>query len=205
MSVCNPTVAISPIDGSLIEGPPVFWENNGSDIQNLNNGKVGIGRAPQTNQLEIEGEASKSTAGDWLANSDERLKKNIQPLDAQKTLQQMLNLQGITYQWADDKTGTKRPEGLQYGFTAQNIQQVFPHLVKEDAQGYLQTAYGTYDAMYVEAIRALHQRILHLEAANQELKTQLQAIHMLQTTVEALQAELGQSLTPKKGRRSSRE
>jgi|GEM_PF-2753792 len=43
-----------------------------------------------------------------------------------------------------------------YGFTAQNIQEVFPSLVEEDNLGYLQTAYGTYDAMYVEAIKALH-------------------------------------------------
>ena len=32
---------------------------------------------------------------------------------------------------------------------------VFPTLVEEDAKGYLQTAYGTYDAMMVEAIRYL--------------------------------------------------
>ena len=59
------------------------------------------------------------------------------------------------YQWADNKTGIKRPEGIQMGFTAQNIQQVFPEAVTTDAQGYLQTAYGTYDALLVEAIREL--------------------------------------------------
>jgi len=38
---------------------------------------VGIGRAPETNRLEVQGSASKSSAGDWLANSDARLKTNI--------------------------------------------------------------------------------------------------------------------------------
>ena len=66
----------------------------------------------------------------------------------------MLQLQGVSYEWNDDQTGYARPEGTQYGFTAQNIQEVFPTLVNEDNLGYLQTAYGTYDAMYVEAIRA---------------------------------------------------
>jgi hypothetical protein len=121
--------------------------------------ELGIGRDPETNRLEVNGNASKSTAGDWLANSDARLKKNIIPLKPEEMIQKMLALQGITYEWNDDQTGTKRPEGIQYGFTAQNIQEVFPALVEEDARGYLQTPYGTYDAMMVEAIRYLYDEI----------------------------------------------
>jgi hypothetical protein len=96
-----------------------------------------------------------------LANSDARLKKEITPLN--NALEKLLQLKGVTYEWNDDKTGTKRPTGKQMGFTAQNIQQVFPQLVSTDAQGYLQTSYGTYDALYVEAIKTLLQRIETLE------------------------------------------
>ncbi|MCB0577388.1 MAG: tail fiber domain-containing protein, partial [Saprospiraceae bacterium] len=150
----------------------------GAQVMQIDNsGRLGIGRSPTTNLLEVEGEASKSSAGDWLANSDARLKTNIRPLNSEQTLQKLMTLRGITYEWADHQTGTKRPEGIQYGFTAQNIRQVFPELVKEDAQGYLQTAYGTYDAMYVEAIRALveenkklNSRTAVLEAENTELR-----------------------------------
>ena len=131
---------------------------------------LGIARNPSTHRLEVNGTASKSTAGDWLANSDARLKKNIQQLNAKSTLEKLLALQGITYEWNDNRTGYDRPEGIQYGFTAQNIQAVFPALVEEDAEGYLQTAYGTYDAMYVEAIRALLNRIEELELENKKLQ-----------------------------------
>ena len=134
-------------------------------------GLVGLGRTPATNRLEVEGNASKSTAGDWLANSDERLKKNIQSLDAQEMIEKLLALKGITYEWNDDKTGNARPEGVQYGFTAQNIQEVFPTLVEEDAKGYLQTAYGTYDAMTIEAIRYLYTKIESLENELKEMKS----------------------------------
>jgi len=134
----------------------------------IKNGRIGIGnRESTTNTLEVNGNASKATAGDWLANSDARLKKDIQPL--QGALQKLLQLKGITYQWKDDKTGTNRPEGNQMGFTAQNIQQVFPQLVSTDAQGFLQTAYGTYDALYVEAIRQLVAKVELLEKRIEQL------------------------------------
>ncbi len=145
-------------------------EVNNDQVLYIKDGKVGIQRSSPTNDFEINGTASKNAAGDWLANSDARLKKNITSLSSNDVLQKMLKLQGVTYEWDDDKTGNKRPEGLQYGFTAQNIQEVFPELVTEDNLGYLQTAYGTYDAMYVEAIRALLLKINDLESDLDQLK-----------------------------------
>jgi hypothetical protein len=138
-----------------------FDGESNSNTMFINNGRIGIQRDPTTNALEVNGNASKSSAGDWIANSDERLKKDIQPFHG--ALQKLQQLNGITYYWNDDKTGTIRPVETQMGFTAQNIQKVFPELVSTDAQGYLQTAYGTYDALYVEAIKELLKRIEVLE------------------------------------------
>ncbi len=145
---------------------PLIWGDFSSD-------RIGINRVATTNTLEVGGTASKASAGDWLANSDSRLKKNIQSLNSKEMLDRLLALQGVTYEWNDDKTGNPRPEGVQYGFTAQNIQKVFPTLVNEDQQGYLQTAYGTYDAMTVEAIRALYEEIQQLHAKIASLESQL--------------------------------
>jgi len=136
----------------------------------FNGFNIGIKRTPTTNDFEVNGTASKSSAGDWLANSDARLKKNIKPLNSSLVLSQLLKLQGITYEWNDHRKDQNRPEGPQYGFTAQNIQKVFPDLVSEDNDGYLQTAYGTYDAMYIEAIRALTEKIDVLENRIGELE-----------------------------------
>ncbi|MEM6698116.1 MAG: tail fiber domain-containing protein, partial [Bacteroidota bacterium] len=147
-----------------------------SNEDNSSFGYVGIGRRAQTYRLEVNGNASKNAAGDWFANSDARLKTNIQQLNAEQTLQQLLTLKGVTYEWEDNKTGTDRPEGIQYGFTAQNIQEVFPTLVEEDAQGYLQTAYGTYDAMYVEALRTLQQQIDDQQRQIDALQTENQQL-----------------------------
>lgn len=50
------------------------------DQDNVFTGKLGIKRVPAVHALEVEGEASKSTAGNWLANSDRRIKREIQPV-----------------------------------------------------------------------------------------------------------------------------
>ena len=131
---------------------------------------MGVRREATTNVLEVGGEASKATAGSWLGNSDARLKKNIVPIE--NALGKLLQLQGINYEWNDTETGYPRPVGIQAGFTAQNVQQVFPAMVSTDAQGYLQTAYGTYDPLIVEAIR-------ELKAENDLLKKELAGIKEL--------------------------
>ncbi|MFC1475969.1 tail fiber domain-containing protein, partial [Candidatus Zixiibacteriota bacterium] len=57
-------------------------------------GKVGIGRSPTANALEVEGNASKTTAGSWLANSDMRIKTDVQPLsDALTIIEQLRPVQ----------------------------------------------------------------------------------------------------------------
>ena len=87
-------------------------------------------------------------------------------------------------------TGNNRPTELQYGFTAQNIQEVFPLLVEEDNLGYLQTAYGTYDAMYVESMRALQQQIDEQQAIIQAQKKENES---QKAEIESLKAEASNS------------
>lgn len=143
--------------------------------------KVGINRtmadiAATSFTFQVGGDASKNVAGNWSSHSDKRLKKNIEPLDSQKILSQLLRLKGVTYSWNDTVTNTKRPEGLQYGFIAQNIEEVFPDKIKKDSKGLLMTAYGDYDPMIVEALRALSQKIDKLELQNIELKNTLKTV-----------------------------
>lgn len=138
-----------------------FDGESGQNVFFINNGRFGIRRDASTNALEVGGDASKSTAGSWLGNSDARLKKNIIPVT--NALEKLLQLKGVQYEWNDHQTGYPRPTGMQMGFTAQNVQEVFPEKVSTDAQGFLQTAYGTYDPLLVEAIRELTKKVEALE------------------------------------------
>jgi hypothetical protein len=147
-----------------------FYENGVGNVYYIKNGLMGLNRIPTTQRLEVSGNASKSTAGDWLANSDQRLKKNINPLDPDLMLQKVLLMKGVSYEWNDSETGYDRPGGKQYGFIAQDLQKVWPEKVFQDEMGYLMTAYGDYDPMVVEAIRSLYYRVKALEEKVQALE-----------------------------------
>lgn len=163
---------------------------------------VGINRPIDnlTNTFEVGGEASKASAGDWLANSDRRLKKNIYPISGGTALEKISKMNGVSYEWNDTQTGTPRPKGIQYGFIAQELMEVFPEKVIKDKQGFYQTAYGTYDAFYVQAIKELKQeldkkelRIIELENKVNQLqayKVESEKTNELENRVKKLEALL---------------
>lgn len=170
-------------------------QNNALIFGNFSNNKLrvnnflGIGRAAATNALEVEGEASKTTAGGFIANSDRRLKKNINSIQGETALERLSQLRGVTYEWNDTKTGTKRPNSIQYGFIAQELMEVFPEKVSKDALGYFQTAYGDYDAFFVEAIKELNTKIKALELENSKLKKTENKLKELELRLLALEED----------------
>ena len=121
----------------------------------------------------IANTATKPVSGSWASNSDQRLKKNIKFLDSNEMLEKVKLMQGVNYEWNDDKTEFKRPEGEQIGFIAQDLQQIWPEKVSTDSQGYLVTAYGDYDPVIIEAIKALAEKIDAQEKQIAELADKL--------------------------------
>lgn len=123
----------------------------------------------------------------FTANSDRRLKKNIQTIDGHTALQLIEQMNGVTYEWNDQITGNNRPQGLQYGFIAQELQTVFPEKVSKDALGYFQTAYGDYDALFVQAIKTLKQDNDALKKQVSELKTIIERLLALEAMISTAQ------------------
>jgi hypothetical protein len=149
-----------------------FGTHNTLQMTLDSDGRLGIGKTPSQYRLEVNGQASKSSPGDWLANSDASLKRNIQPLDSVSTFHKLLSLHGVTYQWNEDKQ-YNRPGGIQYGFTAQNVQSVYPELVQQDKYGWLMTAYGTFDPMFIAAFKALNEELVLMRSTMTLLKERL--------------------------------
>lgn len=103
--------------------------------------------------------AIKPNGGSWADNSDARLKKNIRTMDSYDMLQKLRGMRGVHYEWDDKVTDFKRAEGEQIGFIAQDLQKIWPEKVTRDHQGYLMTAYGDYDPVFVEAIKELADQV----------------------------------------------
>ena len=116
-------------------------------------------------------------ATSWAAQSDRRLKRDIQPID--DALNKMLQITGMTYNYNVDPVGTPRRVGV----IAQDVQSVLPEAVQEDKSGFLSVKYTEIIPLTINAIRELyakwfddHQEIIKLKAENTALKDQNEAI-----------------------------
>ena len=100
----------------------------------LTNGNVGLGRLPAANELEIEGYASKTTAGSWLANSDARIKTGVHTIS--HALEKLEQVRLVEFHYTDEYRA-KHPkiEDRPYvNVIAQEFQQVFPDAVKQSGE-----------------------------------------------------------------------
>jgi hypothetical protein len=84
--------------------------------------------------------------------SDERLKKNIEPMSG--ALDVLARLRPVTFEWKDPATRGGR-YGAQRGFIAQEVEKVEPDWVGVDAQGYKTLNLSGLPALTVESIKEL--------------------------------------------------
>lgn len=110
--------------------------------------------------LGVSGAASANLGGICCPFSDEDLKKNVQPLE--NSTQKLLEIHGVTFEWKED--GRK-----DVGVIAQDVQKVYPQLVREDKQ-HLQVDYEKLVGPLIEAVRELDARIKVLEAEKAGVK-----------------------------------
>lgn len=94
--------------------------------------------------------------GNIIANSDQRLKKNVEPI--KDALSKVLSLRGVEY----DRTDL--PEfPHQIGLIAQEVESIIPEVVFDGDDGIKSVAYGNVVALLIEAIRELKEEINQLK------------------------------------------
>lgn len=125
------------------------------------NGNVGIGVIPG-HKLHVSGNGvftgTVTASCGVLVCSDTRYKKDITPLTL--VMSKVLALQPICYQW--DKTSFPDKgfdERKQIGFSAQELEHVFPEVVYTAADGYKTVDYAKLVPVLVEAIKEQQQQI----------------------------------------------
>jgi len=102
-------------------------------------------------------------SGDLNSTSDERLKKNIKPID--NALSDICQLEGVTFDWRD--TGTQGQ-----GFIAQQVEPIIPDVVNTDQDtGMKSINYVGLIGHLVEAIKTQQTQIDDLKAEIQSMKS----------------------------------
>jgi len=99
---------------------------------------------PLTYQLEVSGSIRASQA--VYTNSDRIFKENITPI--QQGLSRILSSQGVSFNWIG-----KKPEEIQLGFIAQDLENTMPEAVAVDKEGHLSVNYDSVIPVLVEAIK----------------------------------------------------
>lgn len=125
---------------------------------------VGIGVLTPGFQLQLSSNsAAKPTSDRWTISSDERLKRNIRPID--NALDDLLRLRGVTYQWRDPESQGGM-NGSYTGMIAQEVEKVFPEWVAEDESGYKTLTIIGFEGVVIEAMRELRAECSARLAAN---------------------------------------
>ena len=115
------------------------------------NGRVGIGQTPTTDQLEVNGDVR---AVDFNATSDERLKSNIRKIEG--ALDKVCQMNGMHYV-LDGKEAS--------GVIAQNVQTVAPEAVADEGE-YMTVAYNQLIGYLIEAVKELKTEVEELKNGN---------------------------------------
>jgi len=160
---------------------------SGSDLMTFQLGtrRVGINRVPSGNALEVEGNASKTTAGSWLANSDRRIKTRIRPLTDALEVIGNLRPVGFRYTHAYRQAHPHIEDREYFNVIAQDFARVFPQAVQESGEelpnGEAILQVDTYPAAIhaIAAIQELNAKVEQQETTIDDLRQELQELRRL--------------------------
>jgi len=147
---------------AVFSGSSAISSSQGIILDANDNLGIGVNEAsdlPLAYKLVVSG--SIKATGTVVQGSDERLKKDIAPID--NALSRINHIDGVFFKYKD--SGDKS-----VGFVAQQIQKVLPEVVSEDNNGYLGVNYSGVTAVLVEAIREQSSIISDLESRLSKLE-----------------------------------
>jgi len=152
-------------------------------------GRVGIGVASPNYQLQLSTDAAaKLSTSTWSTTSDIRLKT----VDGNYTkgLKEILQLNTIMYHYAKGNVRNLATDVQAYGFSAQEVQKVFPEAVTEEKDGYLSLNIHPILIAYVNAIKEQQHQIDTLtKELEQKRNSKDDVIEKLLQRIEVLEAK----------------
>jgi hypothetical protein len=107
-------------------------------------------------------------SGTVTPGSDRRLKNNIKKLD--NSLENILKLDGVSFNWKD--SGDKS-----MGLIAQDVEKIYPELIKENPNGIKGLNYEALTAPLIESVKELNGKINEKDERISDLEKQIKAIN----------------------------
>jgi hypothetical protein len=127
-----------------------------------NTGNVGIGTTTPGYTLTVAGTAW-VTSGSW-SGSDIRWKKNINTLSQSSSLEKVMALNPVTYDWrVSEFPEMKFSNGSQLGFIAQDVEKIIPEVVTTNNEGYKGISYEKIVPVLTSAIQEQEGKIEQLK------------------------------------------
>ena len=121
------------------------------------------------------------------------MKKNIEPLSS--SLEMVMLLQGVSYDWkADDYPEMGFTKDRQIGFIAQDVEKVFPELVKTNNNGYKGVYYVKIVPILLEAMKEQQKEISELKKQQAMFAELTEKIAQLEKALEEKGSNLSASV-----------
>lgn len=154
----------------------------GGKFQLLLGGNVGL-------EISGDGSAKKIGGGSWSTISDERLKDNVENFTNGLAKILAIEIKSFNYKKVEGTPTALYPESItskkQFGVIAQQLKEVCPEMVAEDADGFLSVDLSNLNLMLVNAVKELDKKD----------KAQQTTINQYKTRIEALETGLANALT----------
>lgn len=175
---CGTASFLPRITSSTSMGCSIFADNGNG------NGFVGFTSIPSSNNwtgggVVVDGSPANPTAIKLDVNgmtrttylvvtSDQRLKKNIKPL--QKAIDLVNGLRPVTYQWDKNSELTKGfGDNQQIGLLAQEVEKIIPEAVVKDENGMYAINYNAITPVLIQALKELNDQVKDVAAATDEI------------------------------------
>jgi hypothetical protein len=110
-----------------------------------------------------------------FAQSDKRLKNNVQNVDA-AALNKYMQLRPVTYYWNQGKSEDK---GLQYGFIAQEVEALFPEMVLTGSDE-MQTKSMNYQALHSMTVKMVQSQQQTIERQQAQIDALMERLDRLE-------------------------
>lgn len=161
-----------------------------------NTGNVGIGTTTPSEKLHVTGNVFSD--GGIFITSDKRFKQDIQQLES--VLEKINQLDGVSYAYRLEEFKERGfSEGTHLGLIAQNLEEVYPELVKTYEDGYKAVNYDGLIPVLIEGIKAQQADIEVLDSEKEELQQEVIQLNeentVIQNRLDELESKMEQLLT----------